>query len=1200
LVILAGGSWIPPLEAQADSTAVVEYEHTPAEIRAAEADAPALADLTAAEELPHRDLGRSESEELLEGVFGQLIEAPAGIFGDFHAEKFLTDNAALVSGTEASDLGGEGAPAAEPGQSYLLESTTPLRTEGPTGQMEPVDLGLEGVLGDLRPANPLIEVEIPAQLGEGITLPETGVKIELEDAPADRSPSTLGETVAFYPNVARDTDFAVSPTPRGVETVTQVRSAEAPRTQTLAVQLPAGAELEETADGGAVAALGATPLITVRPPTAIDAAGNPVAVELTVESDSLQVTISPDADATYPIAVDPYLEDSYNWYWNGYAGWTSALAGSATNAFSAPDYGCSTYCFLRSTAWSGTYEVNAQSYWQYAVPRFFSDYENPEFHERPRSWVQAFNVGLITFATAGDWTPSPGAIFAVSDQAGAWRSASWYPPNLSGSYGVNLLGDHTGKLASFGIFANARTWIANQRYLLTGEAQVVLGDETPPVFGTISSPPEWVNNEEKPFNVSIEDPGLGVRWLEMKKANGESIGATAIANNCIGTVRSPCPRRWRGKQEGHTVHYWPGLLPQGKNNITLQAWDGVGNTSSVTMQLKVDHTAPQLAVSGSLIEQASLGTTLPQYTLKVNAIDGTTEQPQSGVASAEVKVDGVLKKSWAPGCTTQNCALISEFTVNASEYTVGKHKAEVVATDAVGIKSTVKTIEFEIQPDTTAPQLAPSGIFYTAPDGWLEQKTFSYDTTATDPGGYGVKSLTLKIDAKTVRSVSQSCPTGACSKSFGTGSINMASYEGGAHSAELVATDAAGNTGTKAWTINVDPAGSVTNAESVATLEASDETSEALTVASNSEAISEAERAEGYNPELVAEGSSLRSEGNPTEVTYSKDPAEGMTFHTPEGDIQVSPVVQEPTESAVVVEGAASVTSDSQREADEVVRPMYNGVMNFEAIRGSEAPEEFTWKVELGEGQYLRQEVEGTVEVYWEDGTLAMSIVPEPAHDAVGHAVPTSLRMISPDEFSLTVKHHGGSFVYPIVAGPSFSTEYSAWVYVAPHEEPPPTPPKPEPNWEVEGPISIYVHAATPEPTAEGSSIGGVIYYTKIQEWGVDLCAPITCEAYDNHFKSFFRYNNYEAWYGSREPVCEPHASVNYFLNVEECAWVPPNHQRYGNGYHITARTQFEEGENLIVTSWSEHRAAVVRCFGDGNFFVHATSNICNPSRPGC
>lgn len=1182
---------------RADTGQPVEFTHSAGEIQEAEEAAAPLTDRRAAEELPHRDLDRGESEELLQAVFGPLIEAPAGVFGNLNVEKFLSNNAAVVSGSQISDLTNE-APSTEPGQSFLLESTTPLRTEAPDGSLETVDLGLEGASGGLRPANPLIELEIPNQLGEGIELPEAGVQIELQGAPAERSPSTVGETVAFYPNVAPDTDLAVSPTPAGVETLTQVRSPEAPHTQTFNLQLPPGATLEETSEGGAVGLLGGRALLTVLPPTATDAAGNSVPVQLAVEGDSLRITISPDAQAQYPIAVDPNMWDNYNWYSEGHSGWEGFNTGGYTNAFRAPDTGCSTYCYLRTSAMSGTYETNTQSYWQYAVPRFFSDYANPEVKEHPRSWIQAFQVGQITFATQGDWQASPEALFAVSDENGAWRSANMYAPNISGGYSVNLNADHTGKLASFGLFSTSRDWISTERYLLTGEAQVALGDETAPVFGGVSSPP-WVNTEAKPFNATVTDAGLGVHQLIVRKSNGESIGTTAVAGNCQGTVRSACPRTWKGAQEGNTVSYAPASLPQGTNNLKLEALDPVGNASSTTLQVKVDHTAPTLSISGSMTEQAKVGKTLPQYALRLEGKDGSTESPQSGVAGAEVKVDGKQVASWSPGCTTQNCSLTQEWTLSSSAY-LGKHKVEVIVTDAVGLKTT-KTIEVEEVKDTTVPQVSGGGALFTAPDGWLEQQSYGYTATATDPSGYGITSLVLKIDGKAVNTATQSCPAGGCSKSWNT-SINMASYAGGEHTAELIATDGAGNTAKQSWTLNMDPQGSIGAGEAAATLEAADTTSDESVVAATEEVIPVEEREEGNDPSVVREGETLTTEGAPVEVAYSTDLSDGFTIAASGGDIGVTPLKgSTATNTTGVVNESASVTTNTNESVDTVIRPVYNGIMSFESIRDAGSPETFSWQVELGIGQYLEQVDSQTVEMYYEDGTPAMMIRAETAHDARGTEVPTLLSKSGPDTVALTVEHKGGDFVYPIVGGPGFQVGYQATVITQPIQEGPEIVIGGSPGG---GTATAPEFVPTSSEECEGvcdSKLQG-FFRSKFDgkmcsEFKIPVIEVGGCEAWDQHIKDFFNYNYSFAWWKKSqiEPYCPAETATDIDVTHSFCNWIGPNHQQYGAGYHISAQVQSHIVVDVKVASQSADQTMTVYMYGDGYWNEHITAALCNP-----
>jgi hypothetical protein len=264
-------------------------------------DGSPVVDSLAAEELPHSGLDRAEAEELLTSVFPTSLEEPAGSFdGSLKIEEFHSDHVAVVAPPE---------PSASPG---LLTSLLPLRTEDSAGVKEPVDLGLEKVEGEMEPENPLVEVELPATLDEGIALPESGIGIELASGDSERSASLVSGEAAFYPNVVTDTDLAAVPTPTGVETFTQLRSPQAPQTQTFRLNIPADASLEATAEGGAQVKQGGETLMKVQPPTAIDAAGNPVPVTLEVSGDALSLHVSLGPETAFPVLLDPVYE-SYSW-----------------------------------------------------------------------------------------------------------------------------------------------------------------------------------------------------------------------------------------------------------------------------------------------------------------------------------------------------------------------------------------------------------------------------------------------------------------------------------------------------------------------------------------------------------------------------------------------------------------------------------------------------------------------------------------------------------------------------------------------------------------------------------------------------------------------------------------------------------------------------------------------------------------------
>jgi hypothetical protein len=126
--------------------------------------------------------------------------------------------------------------------------------------------------------------------------------------------------------------------------------------------------------------------------------------------------------------------------------------------------------------------------------------------------------------------------------------------------------------------------------------------------------------------------------------------------------------------------------------------------------------------------------------------------------------------------------------------------------------------------------------------------------------------------------------------------------------------------------------------------------------------------------------------------------------------------------------------------------PTFTGDMRFEAIQGPDGPEEFSWEVKLGEEQALRAIDDQTAEVYYTDPEEhhAFSITAEPAHDAEGKTVPTTLAVTQPNILTLTVHHRDGSFVYPVMAGEGWEgglrTE-PVVILLPPGELPPPPPP---------------------------------------------------------------------------------------------------------------------------------------------------------------
>ena len=132
------------------------------------------------------------------------------------------------------------------------------------------------------------------------------------------------------------------------------------------------------------------------------------------------------------------------------------------------------------------------------------------------------------------------------------------------------------------------------------------------------------------------------------------------------------------------------------------------------------------------------------------------------------------------------------------------------------------------------------------------------------------------------------------------------------------------------------------------------------------------------------------------------------------------------------------LNGSSSASAEPSGVPPYDGGMTFTQIAGPTAPEEYSWEVVLSDEQRLEQIDERRAEVYKEADEvkhLAFVIYAEPAHDAVGSAVPTTLAVSGANIVTLTVHHRAGNpaaggaaFVYPVTQGAGweggFQTDY--------------------------------------------------------------------------------------------------------------------------------------------------------------------------------
>lgn len=248
----------------------------------------------------YRGRGAVEAAAVARRHFRGLVEGPP------------FEPLALESGEKIHRYRGEFGAVVETddGRRLLAESSWPIRSTVGSGELAPVDLRLAADPSGFTPRNPLVRTHVARAAGAAVSFPDHGVAVGFRPPGPEASSGDSAIQVdnnAFYGNVAVDTDLLVTPTPSGVETLFHVRSAESPERAALHFELPERSELRLVDDGHAaeivrrpaepLPGLGlldsepaeAEPLAFIPPAAAWDAEGAPVSATYVVEGDDLVV-----------------------------------------------------------------------------------------------------------------------------------------------------------------------------------------------------------------------------------------------------------------------------------------------------------------------------------------------------------------------------------------------------------------------------------------------------------------------------------------------------------------------------------------------------------------------------------------------------------------------------------------------------------------------------------------------------------------------------------------------------------------------------------------------------------------------------------------------------------------------------------------------------------------------------------------------
>ncbi|MGN6664695.1 MAG: Ig-like domain-containing protein, partial [Solirubrobacterales bacterium] len=680
--------------------------------RQQQADAPAAVEEREESGDLYGNVSPSEAQQLLTSDFSSELEAlndePTRFFSDVHLIRPLGEGGALIL---------------DEGRKKLIEGTAPVLAPEGGGK---IDLSLESSGEGYEPANPLVDLQIPDSAAEGVAVGSEGLKVSQAGANGEADGQLIENLNVFYPEVHTDTDLLVSPTATGVELFDQLRSEESPETLRFHLEMPNGAQLRMDANAAEVIGADGSKLADISPPTAVDAQGTEVPVQMETEGDSLVLDVKrTPGEFAYPILVDPIIQEWYfqNWY-QGYnlqalepwpAGpWRWNTSAGPQSSYVYGD----TKCINKESCWgsgrglymdtpSGSLPANNWGQWSYSAPNAETYLGN--------AWVDPFWVD--------DHVNCPISTYSQPyNYVGMWNETSYnrvlnnfaVKPNTAG--GVNL--ESWGRALIIGIGNTSAISLPCWRDVMAGGVRIWLEDWSQPNLNTTSSA-QWMDTSPIRLSVSANDAGLGVQKFKATATNAS--GGTSewwTTNPCTGLYEAPCPHTWNlGEQSQPVLNFAPSELPEGIDKLSVTAYDAVQKPSFNTseMTVRIDHSAPAITLTGSLTEQESLGTERPFYKVKVVALDGdpTAKQSEptkvrSGVVSLETELDGTLIEKFTPACSGEpNCGAEEEIGFQTANLSVGQHTFKARAKDAVG-HITTKEVKFTIAADKTPPRV--SGI----------------------------------------------------------------------------------------------------------------------------------------------------------------------------------------------------------------------------------------------------------------------------------------------------------------------------------------------------------------------------------------------------------------------------------------------------------------------------------------------------------
>jgi YD repeat-containing protein len=623
----------------------------------------------------YEGLSAGESEALAEEVMPTLIDDPEGgppkLPADMSRTGFPTDFAESVS----LPGGGHG----------VIESLTPIANETASGHA-PINLTPESVGNhfEAKASFEGVSERAGGQLSEGVALPELGVKltpVTREGQPLQGAGQISGASV-FYGDSEDpkagvvDVDTVAKLDADGTSLDTILRSQRSPQTLYFAVHVPAGAKLESDGHGGAQVLSAGQAIAEIPAPTAVDAAGTDVPIEMSIEQDTLVLNV-PHKPGEYeaPITVDPQDYDTAfpnswatfydsNWHFN------------AWQPSNFEHYPGGANMVMRSLGYYGPGEYDELEYEAHGE----SSIDYIEEASRAAAGNQSGALTKLEFAYGPYW--ENGVTLGNAGEGYNWAATRLCVPTNSGTCGVGAINlDNEVRFQQV-----ATQWGSEYFFMEVNWATVGIRQERGPEASfnnyeanlsrdssrenVLYGSNKWLGEHSGAFEVLTHDPGLGVSNLKVRDMSGGS--SWEYSEPVLAEGR--CSGVWCNPEEHAAFPYGAGMV-EGKNTIELCAEDDAHMWACPTVTVDVDNAKPSsIKLKGIAETGAEVSATTQQVT--VEATDQT-----SGIKSIAVSVDGKEIASPAGSCTPGVCTASRAVTIHGEELGGGEHHILVTATD---------------------------------------------------------------------------------------------------------------------------------------------------------------------------------------------------------------------------------------------------------------------------------------------------------------------------------------------------------------------------------------------------------------------------------------------------------------------------------------------------------------------------------------